>query len=248
MQENVTGMVLKSSPIGEYDKRIVLLTKEYGKISAFAKGARKQDSPLLACSQPFTFGKFAVFRGRHSFHINAAAVQNYFTGLRSDLDGVYYAYYFCEIADYFAAENIDGLEMLILLYQSLRALGLPSLDNHLIRYIVELKMLAINGEMPRVFQCVCCGSKEELSYFSIQKQGVFCKSCGEDTKDIRISEAAVFTLQKIINTECKSLFTFAVSGQVLEELRNVIGNYWKNRVDKVFHSIGIWEEAEKGLL
>ena len=211
MQEftQITGMILKAEPIGEYDRRVVILTKEMGKISAFARGARKQGSRLLAATNPFCFGEFKLYIGRNSYNVTEASISNYFEGLREDFEGAYYGMYFLELIDYYTRENNDEKEMLKLIYQSLRALQHDGLSNRLIRYIFEMKAMVLNGEFPGM-------------------------PAGDNWD--RSTEYAV---SYITDAGIEKLYTFTVTPEVLEQLGEIADDYRRRYLDRTFKSLEI---------
>lgn len=140
------GIILRTEPIGEYDRRVVVLTKDRGKISAFAKGARRQTNRLMACTDLFCFGEYRFYPGRNSYTLIDANIQNYFKEFGDDFEAALYGMYFLEVMEYHTRENNDEKEMLKLLYQSLRALLHEMYDNRLVRVIFELKTMALMGE------------------------------------------------------------------------------------------------------
>lgn len=195
----VTGMVLSAMPVGEFDRRIVLLTKERGKISAFAKGARRPNSPLTGVTRAFVFGTFQVYEGRTSYNIRQANITNYFESLLTDYDGVCYACYFAELADYYGRENLDASVMINLLYAAVRAVSNPNIPNQLIRYIYELRLIAINGENPDMFTCAGCGSEEKLAVYSPSHHRMFCENC-KNSAGSRINAGSVVSAGSGMNT------------------------------------------------
>ncbi|MBD5550962.1 MAG: DNA repair protein RecO [Lachnospiraceae bacterium] len=207
----VTGIVLKSIPVGEYDRAVTILTKEKGKISAFARNARKQNNRFMAAVSPFCFGKFKLYAGRNSYTMAEAEIDNYFEELRSNLENIYYGMYFLEVADYYTRENNAEAEMLKLLYQSLRALLHKNLDNRLVRAVYECKAMAVNGEFPGV------------------------------PGDRELSESAAYTLQFIAVTPVERLYTFTVTESVLLELQEVAAKYREKIWGHSFKSLEMLE-------
>ena len=238
----LTGMVLSTMPIGEYDRRVVILTKEQGKISAFARGARRPNSPLVGAVNPLAFGEFTMYEGRTSYTIQSASITNYFAELREDVVGAYYGFYFLEVADYYAKEYTDEREMLKLLYQSMRALINPHIPNRLVRRIFELKALTVNGQAPQVFQCVSCGNQERPAVFSPAKGGLVCSECSGDVIDgMILDNSTLYSMQYIESTPVVKLYTFTVAENVLAELEKVMDRLMEVYVDRRFKSLEILE-------
>ena len=242
---SLTGIVLSSAPSGEYDKRVVILTKERGKITAFARGARRPNSALLASTGVFAFGTFLLYEGRDAYSLVQANISNYFSELMNDFGGAYYGMYFCELADYYTRENNDELSIMKLLYQSLRALSKKSLNRELVRYIYELKLFTFVGEYPEVFRCVSCGNEKSLTYFSLFHSGILCKECRGKAKDgLVLNPSTVYSLQYIVGTEVERLYTFTVSEEVLAELRMIMDRWRERFLEKRMKSLEILESVK----
>lgn len=210
----VTGIIIKSEPIGEYDRRVVLLTRERGKLSAFARSSRKPGNRLMAPTNPFSFGQFKLYAGRNSYTMAEAEISNYFEALREDFVGAYYGMYFLEICDYYTRENNDEANMLKLIYQSLRALTSKAFSHQLVRSVFEVKAVVINGEFPGV------------------------------TKEEGMQESTLYTVDYIMRTPVEKLYTFTVSEEVLGELRSFCRKLCAKTFDRNFKSLEILENLE----
>lgn len=242
-QITVTGIVISAMPIGEYDRRIVLVTKELGRVTAFVRNARRAKSRFAASTMPFSFGRFVLSEGRNSYSLAQTEITKYFSEAIKDFEKLSYGYYFLEIADYFCQEGLPAEETLKLIYLTMNALTNDKIPDRLVRYIYELRMLVINGEYPQVFSCALCKAEKGIEAFSYALEGVLCSKCvTHDFESIRLNSSTIYALQFIVCTPVERLYTFNVSEKVLYELEGIISDYFKKHVDRGFKSVQFLEK------
>lgn len=241
-QITLSGVVLSAMPISEYDKRLVILTKQRGKITAFVRGARKQNSAYLAGSQPMAFGEFTMYQGRNSYTITGIKVTKYFAQDMTDIDKMSYGMYFLELADYYGREGLEAGDILNLMYLSIKALQSEQIPDRLIRIIYELKMMVLNGEYPDMFSCSNCGREIDLDVFDRYGNGVLCSKCHfGDRRYVIIDTSTLYALQFIVTAPLTKLFTFTVKEEVLSTMEEIVTPYLKRIVDKEFKSLEFLE-------
>ncbi len=241
MKEKVelTGIVLGSYPVKDYDKRVVLLTKERGKITAFANGARKMNSAFSGITEPFNYGKFSVYEGYDAYRFAGGEIKEYFQKVKNDIEGICYGSYFCEILEYLCVEGVGDADILNLLYMSLKALEKKIVPYNLIRRIYELKVLSLEGEMMSAFFCAKCGEEKVTSFVS-SLNGLVCDDCKKYVSDsYSMSESAVYTIQYILSSPINKLYSFNIKEDVFAQLDHVIDIYFTEHIDKKFKSLEI---------
>ncbi len=203
----VRGIVLKHTPAGDYDWVATIFTAERGKITAFARSARKPGSKLAGSVEPFCFGTFKLFVGKNSYTIVEADIDNYFEGFRQDLEGACYGTFFLEMCSYYSRENSEDKELLNLLYISLKALLNDKLPNRLVRCIFELRALQIEGEYPGI----------------------------PDKR--KLLDSTKYSMEYITSCPLSKLYTFDVTREVLDELDEVSVNYRNRFIDRPLKSL-----------
>ncbi len=186
---STAGMILKTFDHAEYDKRLIVLTSEIGKITVFARGVRRQGNKNMASTEPLVFGGFRLFEGKSAYNLCDIEAANYFEGIRTDMESMCYASYFADLAERVTRENNDEAEILKLLYRTLQALLTPSLSNRFIRSVFELKLVMLCGEYGEEERKLLPGTREALRYME--------QSSVKDLFSFRLKEENETELRKL---------------------------------------------------
>lgn len=196
--EVLEGIILRHTDYGEHDRIFGLFTKQHGRISAFAAGARKSQRRYGSSLDLFSHVQVQMTKpnqGKSLWRLNGVISNDPGQGIRTNLFALAYMSYFCECVSTFLAEedpheNVFGFLLDCQKYFS-------SYQDDYSRLIqLELELLHHCGYGPRFLDCAECGRQitDPKALFSFSKGGTVCSSCSSQNQGLWVAMQPVYDL------------------------------------------------------
>ncbi|MDX1663698.1 MAG: DNA repair protein RecO [Candidatus Promineifilaceae bacterium] len=221
------AIVLRRRDFSEADRLLTLYTREYGKVRAIAKGARKPQSRKTGHVELFMRTRFLVAQGRNLDIITQAEMVEAYPALRDDLVRATYASYAVELLDRFTPDEDRNLPLYDLLADALR--WLETAESLLLAArFYELRLLNLSGYRPQLFRCVACDDEivEQDQLFSAELGGLLCPGCRAADKNAReISAAAVKVLRYLQTRQWQVVANLRLRRDLHSELEAIMYYY-----------------------
>ncbi|MDX6556793.1 MAG: repair protein RecO [Miltoncostaeaceae bacterium] len=181
------AVVLRAIRYGEADSVLTLYTRDRGRASAIAKGARKTTSRLGGRLQPGVRAQVTIHEGRSGLGtLRAASVIEAHAGLWAAGYRLQAASCLLESVMRILPQEEPNDEAYHLLSRALALLAripvpdppaTPRLDPILLAS--QCKLLVVSGLFPRLGSCAHCGSGPPLPGFSAAAGGALCQGCAD---------------------------------------------------------------------
>ena len=165
MDERTTGLILRTLPLTETSLIVQWLTRDFGRISTVAKGARRPKSPFAGKLDLFYLADLSYQPSRRSdLHtLREVSVREFFPALRRDMGALLQACYFSQLLAQ-TTETGTPLPALFELFASVLG-ALPDFPPRALTvFAFEMKLLAEQGLNPAPSAAgLTPGSREILS-------------------------------------------------------------------------------------
>ena len=183
MNEKIEGLILKQQDYRERDVLLRVFTKEFGKISLIAPGARKLTSKNAGSILPYTKSllHFDIKEGKTLFRLKTANTISLYRHIHEDLTISAVASILAEVVDsYQFLEDSEEIEEVYQLLDKGWTMLEEKKDEKLVLVLFLSEIMRIFGISPVVDGCVNCGS-EIVVTISNEMGGFLCDDCSKKT-------------------------------------------------------------------
>jgi DNA repair protein RecO (recombination protein O) len=231
--EKATAIVLRKVEFSETSLVVTLFTREFGKIGALAKGARRLKSAFESALDLLAQCRIVFLRKSSDALdlLTEAKLQRRFRPAGRDLASLYAGYYVAELLGALTDEYDPHPELFDLADETLVALsGGEAVVRRVIRF--ELGALRLLGHMPLLDACVECGKAVATSgrvAFGLSDGGVMCNECRPGKRSVAMVSAGVLrTMAQLADLDRPTWQRIEIDPRTLGEFRGVLNHYLTN--------------------
>ena len=218
----VKGIIISESNYSETSKLLNIFTKEYGIISAIAKGAKRLKSPLRSVTSKLTYAEFQLnYKEGKLSNLLVADVINPFNEIKKDLLKISYASFLLELTSQ-VAKQTNEKDLFDILEASLIKIE-EGYDPMIITNILELKYLDYLGIKPELNSCAVCGSTKVLTV-STNKGGFVCTNCHRNEKIV--DKKTIKVLRMLYYVDISKISKIELNDNTKEEIDTFINEYY----------------------
>ncbi len=230
---NTQGIVLRSARYKENDLILTIFTRKFGKISAIAKGAKRNKSSLLSSSQVFSYSNFTLKKQGNMYRVSQSETIKNFYDIAYDIEAFSYATYITSLVDGSIYENQTNNRLFVLLAQTLYLYTQNEVDKEYITRAFELKFLDYTGFKPIVNRCVNCNTTNlKSSVFNVDEGGILCEKCKVNhVYNFKIDSTTIKLMDYIFRNDILTCSKAKVSKYLVNELTKILKVYVQVYVD-----------------
>jgi DNA repair protein RecO (recombination protein O) len=233
------GIVLKRTDFGEADRLLTLYTRDFGKLQAIAKAARKPQSRKTGHVELFMRTQFLFAKGHDLDIVTQAEMVEAYPALREDLVRTTYAAYVVELLDRLTVEEGQNISLYNLLADTLTRLTTTE-DVRLVTRYYELRLLGLSGFQPQLFNCLSCDEpiQEQDQFFSDELGGLLCPNCrAADYRARPITAVAVKVLRYLQTRSWETVQALQLKRPLHHELETVMHGYIAHILERNLKSV-----------
>lgn len=219
------ALVIGQSNIGENDKLLTLITRDYGVIRAFAVGAKSVKSKRGSATGLLTYSNFLLDKKGDTYKVIEASTIKMFFGAGSDVVVLSIAQYFCELCVFFGPHDDTAGDFLRLILNSLYMLTEKKRNPLLVKSIAELRICTISGYAPTLVACDGCGKYEDkIMYFKFDDGMLYCENCKKENCT-PLNLTVLKAMRHIVYSKPESLFSFQIPDSEVKLLEKITERY-----------------------
>ena len=228
------GIVLRRRDFDEADRLLTVLTRDRGKVTLLAKGARKMGSRKAAHVDLFKQADLLVHRGRNFGIVSQAETVRGFPVLGQDLPRMAAAHYLAELTDSFLGEGDEAAGVYDLLLAALGWLEEGG-EPRLVQRYFELHLLDLAGYRPQFYRCLSCHSWLEAvpNAFDGAAGGMYCPNCSyQAAQPQSVTVGAQKVLRFLQRSEPAACRNLLLRPALHDEMEALLGTYIRRILDR----------------